>query len=175
MQIKKDHKSIHISMEGALIFIPASLTALILAIICIEFNNSVPIKPDTFLLVLGNLGIAYYISTIINKEHKDNELKVSNCFKELDSLLELVSELRQAITDNKFNDDFASRSMSLISLQISLIKRYLYIEDIHIDKLLSYYKKLNTMLTDSDEIDLNYKHQLLAIEKKVFVIKSEIL
>ena len=121
------------------------------------------------------LYLAYWIASVINKKHKSDELKVNSSFEELDSLLAFISELRKTIDEDKFDDDYSYRAMSLINLQISLICKYPFIETQDKEKLISKYAKLNVMLTDNNEIDMEYKRILLAIEKRVLVIKSVIL
>jgi hypothetical protein len=177
MQIKKDNKLMHISMEGALIFIPASLTALILALICIKFENVINISANTYFVVISNFILAAGILTMINKKQKDNELKISNCFKELDSLHLLITDLRTTLkVPNDFDSDDLTRYMALINLQIYLIKNYKkFIEEEHLIKLTSYYTDLNNKLTGSNTVDDNYKYPLLLIEKRILVIKSKIL
>jgi len=165
----------HISVGYLTAFITAIFMAILLVLLCIKINSEVAIKPDTLLLVAGNFAIAYWISSIINKKHKNNELKISNCFDELDSLLVLINRLRETIKNEEFDDDYSLRSMSLINLQIDLIKQYPFIEDENTNTLFNEYEKLNTYLTGSTNIDDNYKHALLALEKRILVIKSQIL
>jgi len=173
MPINNNHK--HFPLEYWAVFMTSMIMAIILVVLCVHVNNSISIKPDTLLLVGGNFVIAYWISSIINKKHKNNELKISNCFEELDSLLLLLNELRTTIKNDNFDDDYSFRSMSIINLQIDLIKQYSFINKEHMDALFEDYKKLNISLTGESEINDNYKISLLNLEKKILVIKSQIL
>ena len=92
-------------LEYWAVFMTSVILAIILAVLCVHANYSVSIKPDTLLLVGGNFAIAYWIASVINKKHKNNELKISNCFAELDSLLLLLNKLRIAIKDDNFDID----------------------------------------------------------------------
>lgn len=174
MQTSNDNQS-KISLEYWYIFITAIITAIILSALCVKFKSLTTVKLDTLLLIMGNFGIAYWISTVINKKHKDNELKIDNCFEELDNLLKLIIELRDIINTDKFNDDHSYRLMSLLNLQIDLIGKYSFIDKKHQNELTKEYKKLDDKLTGSNTIDSNYKLPLLSIEKRILVIKSEIL
>ncbi|HIP35938.1 MAG TPA: hypothetical protein EYG85_03695 [Crocinitomix sp.] len=173
LKIKQDNSRIF--FEYWSIFMTSVIMAIILSAICIKFKSIFSIKPDTFLLVFGNFGIAYWIASVINKKHKNDELKVNSFFEELDSLLELISDLRKTINQDKFDDDYSYRSMSLINLQIDLIFKYEFIECKDTEELITKYAELNTMLTGNDKIDVEYKRILIAIEKRILVIKSEIL
>jgi hypothetical protein len=135
------------------------------------------LKYDTIINILGNFAIAIYIASIISKKQKNQELKIDNCFKELDSLLDLFSKLRNSImlNNNTLEDDLI-RYLALISLQIQLINKYNFISEVYKDKLNQEYYKLNTYLTEEvDEINKNYKHPLLQLEKIILNIKSNIL
>jgi len=163
------------TLEYWAVFMTSVILAIILAVLCVHVNYSVSLKPDTLLLVGGNFAIAYWIASVINKKHKNNELKISNCFAELDSLLLLLNKLRIAIKDDNFDDDYSFRSMSIINLQIDLIKQYPFIEEEHKDALFEDYQKLNKSLTGETTINDNYKIVLLKLEKRILVIKSQIL
>lgn len=152
-----------------------SLILLVFIDLYINYSNFIPIKADTFVLVLGNILIALWISIIINKKQKSDELKVSNCFEELENLSNLILELRKLVSDNEFTEDSSNRIMSLINLQIDLIKKYDFIDEENIEKLKKYYKDLDANLTNQNTIDDNYKYPLLLLEKKIYVIKSQIL
>lgn len=135
-------------------------------------------KYDTILNILGNFAIAMYIASIISKKQKNQELKIDNCFKELNSLLDLFKELRFSINDNDNNklEDDLIRYLALISLQIQLIKKYNFISDLYKNKLDEQYYELNTYLTEVvDEINQDYKHSLLQLERTILNIKSNIL
>lgn len=164
-----------IPLEYLTVLVTSIFMAIIFTILCIRTNHIISIKPDTLLLVAGNFAIAYWISSIINKKHKNNELKISNCFDELDSLLELLNDLRITLKDNKFDDDYSFRSMSLINLQIDLVNQYSFIEKKHMDTLLEEYQKLDKFLTGQSDINDKYKLSLLNLEKRILVIKSQIL
>lgn len=142
----------------------------------VNFSFSTSLKFDSILIVLGNFLIAIFIASVINKEHKNVELKIDNCFKELDSLLTLFNELRQIINENKFLEDNIIRYDGLISLQIQLIKKYNFVPLEYIEKLDKEYYQLNTFLTEEDnKIDDKYKYALLNMEYYVLNIKSCIL
>lgn len=133
-------------------------------------------KIDSFIILFGNFIIVYFIASSINKKHKNEELKIDNCFQELDSLLILLSDLRTAIKDNTDDlEDFIIRFDSLLSLQIELIKKYSFINDSDKEKLSDYYYALSNHLTGEDTVDENYKISLLRIEETVLNIKSDIL
>lgn len=137
----------------------------------------VELKYDTILNILGNFAIAIYIASIISKKQKNQELKIDNCFKELNSLLDLFKELRSSINNNNNNlEDNLIRYLALISLQIQLIKKYNFISDLYKNKLDEQYYKLDTYLTEVvDEINQDYKHSLLQLERIILNIKSDIL
>lgn len=153
--------------------VPAFLLV-ILNVADVKFQLS--IKFDTILMVIGNFAIAFYIASAINKRLKNEELQINNCFKELDFLQNLLSEIRKSVFDNNTEtQDNITRLMSLIVLQIELIKKYDYIGQIHKDRLFDQYYNLNKNLTDSDTIDQNYKMSLLQLEREILNIKSSIL
>lgn len=141
----------------------------------IKYDLNISIKLDTILIVTANLLIAYWISSIINKKHKNEELKVSNCFKELEYISDLVIELREVIKKKNLEEDNSNRFMSLLNLQIDLINKYKFINDEHKNKLTYLYQKLDIELTSENNINEEYKHTLLFIEKRILVIKSDIL
>jgi len=175
MQIDKKLKILY--MLQILIFIPSIFIIIYLILHCVTFNDIVAIKPDTILILLGNFAIAYYIASIINQKIKKEELVIGNSFEELDYLMKLIIELRDTLQDtNKINIDTSARYISLINLQIDLIKKYSFIEDNHIKKLKQFHSKLDKYLTeDENNINMDYKKQLLFMEKRILVIKSEIL
>ena len=158
-KIKQDNS--RISFEYWAIFMTSVIMAIILSAICIKFKSIFSIKPDTFLLVFGNFGIAYWIASVINKKHKNDELKVNSFFEELDGLFELISDLRKTINENEFNDDYSYRSMSLINLQIDLISKYEFIEREESKELITKYAELDKMLTGNNEINQEYKMILI--------------
>jgi len=164
-----------IPLELTYILITAIITAMILSFSCMTLNKMVTIKPDTFLIVLGNFGIAYWIASVINKKHKTDELKIHSCFEELNNLEKLISNLRETIKKEKHDDEYINRVKSLINLQIDLVSKYKFIQNEHIIKLKEEYRTLDYMLTGENQIQENYKLSLLSIEKKALVIKSEIL
>lgn len=160
--------------------IPALITAFflisIVAISCTNYTQFTFPKSDSFLIVFGNLAIAIYIATIINKKNKNEELKIDSCFKEIDQLLKLIKLLRRSVNkDYQISDDSSFRLMSLISLQIDLIKNYNFINNDHLDKLDQYYRELDQNITGSDIVSEVYLQTLLQIEKRLLVIKSDIL
>ena len=134
-------------------------------------------KIDSLIMILGNFGIAFYIAHVINKKNKNEELKIDNCFQELDHLLKLISELRCEIQSSKEEtlNDALIRFTSLIMLQIELIGKYDFINLSHKTKLTTQYSKLDIELTGDNEIDVNYKQSLLQLERTVLNIKSDIL
>lgn len=164
-----------IPLELTYILITAIITAMILSFSCMTLNKMVTIKPNTFLIVLGNFGIAYWIASVINKKHKTDELKIHSCFEELNNLEKLISNLRETIKKEKHDDEYINRVKSLINLQIDLVSKYEFIQNEHIIKLKEEYRTLDYMLTGENQIQENYKLSLLSIEKKALVIKSEIL
>jgi len=164
-----------IPLELTYILITAIITAMILSFSCMTLNKMVTIKLDTFLIVLGNFGIAYWIASVINKKHKTDELKIHSCFEELNNLEKLISNLRETIKKEKHDDEYINRIKSLINLQIDLVSKYKFIQNEHIIKLKEEYRTLDYMLTGENQIQENYKLSLLSIEKKALVIKSEIL
>ena len=93
-------------------------------------------------------------------------------------MLDLFKELRFSINDNDNNklEDDLIRYLALISLQIQLIKKYNFISDLYKNKLDEQYYELNTYLTEVvDEINQDYKHSLLQLERTILNIKSNIL
>lgn len=165
----------------SLFVLPSIITALVLIglflVFCFDntlFNFKLP-KSDSFLIVVGNFLIAYYIAQIINKKHKNEELKIHSCFNEIDQLLKLIKDLKKAIKKNKIKDDDSTRFMTLILLQIDLISNYKFVKNVHTDKLMEYYNKLDNTITGTDTVLEEYQFYLLQIEKKVLVIKSDIL
>lgn len=139
----------------------------------------IELKYDTILGILGNLMIAVYIASVISKKQKNDELKIDNCFKELNHLLCLLNELRTHIMDeqeeNKL-DDIKIRYMSLISLQIELVKKYKFIPKHFNDKLAEHYRNLDKSLTSENTIcHEDYKHSSLQLERVILNIKSNIL
>lgn len=129
--------------------------------------------------------IALYIASIITKKQKNQELRIDNCFKELDCLLNLINELRSSLNDNsnstndsgilQTKEDDIRRYLSLISLQIELIKKYEFISHDFKDKLFAEYYIFDGHLTGSDEINFEYKHSALQLERIILNIKSNIL
>jgi|GEM_PF-6226219 len=157
-----------------LTIVPALVMALFLTL-GIDLNIIIDIKADTIILVLGNLAIAVYIASILNKGHRNYELKVENCFKELMSLEEYLKTLRE-MSNKLLKDDYTlNRHSSLINLQISLISKYSFINKTDINKLKEYYLQLNIELTGKDTVDQNYRNTILQFEKRILVIKSSIL
>ena len=141
-----------------------------------DINITINAKIDTFALIFGNFLIAYFIAAAITKKHKDTELKITNCFKELDYLLNLVYALRTEIkANNDTLEDFIVRFDSLSSLQIELIKKYSFINSNSKRKLSDEHYKLSKSLTDDSTINDDYKIYLLRIEEIVLNIKSNIL
>ncbi len=131
----------------------------------------IDISLNTVILVAGNFMIAYYVASIINTKNKGQELLVERCFKELESLDEYLNSL-QTKKDDEF---FINRNLSLINLQISLLNKYNFIKQEDMKKLKTYYKRLKNELTESNNIDENYKNTIMQIEKRLLVIKSNIL
>jgi len=159
------------TIDNIIVIIPIVLMVLLIN----DVNISVNIKADTIILVLGNLAIAVYIASVLNKKYKNNELKLENCFKELISLEELLQTLR-TIDNTLIQDDYIlNRHTSLIRLQVSLISKYIFIDKKDIEKLLQYTSKLDEELTGDSVIDNNYKNTILQFEKRILVIKSNIL
>ena len=148
---------------------------------------------DSIILVFGNLFIAIYIASVINKKHKNNELRIDTCFNELENLSVLLIELRSKIektmkanfvfnlqiTSNEIKldklEDHLIRYTSLISLQIELINKYEFVCNDYKERLKSLYYNLQKELTSEDTIHQNYKRTILQIEKTILNIKSEIL
>ena len=152
------------------------ITPIVLMVLLInDINISLKIKADTIILVLGNLAIAVYIASVLNKKHKNHELKLENCFKELISLEKLLQTLR-TIDNTRIQDDYVlNRHTSLIRLQVRLISKYTFINKQDIEKLLQYTSKLDEELTGGSVVDSNYKNIILQFEKRILVIKSNIL
>lgn len=149
--------------------------ALMVVLVNSDFTISLNVKADTFLLVLGNFTVAIYIASVLNKEHKKNELKIENCFKELLSLEKLIDSLR-TLDDIPLQDDYAlNRYTSLIRLQISLISKYPFVNEEDIKKLDDYMSSLDEELTGKEVINQNYKNTIVQFEKRILVIKSNIL
>lgn len=148
-----------------------------------DFTSSLKLVPielkyDTLFNFVGNLFIAMYIASVIAKKQKNVELKIDNCFKELDSLLDLLKELRNFVIANNTDnlEDNLIRYLALISLQIQLVKKYNFIIQSSKDKLDEQYYELNTYLTEEvNEINQEYKYSLLQLEKTILNIKSNIL
>lgn len=140
------NKEISIYLKKHYICVMLIFALILFVIFKIEYS----LKADTLLLVFGNFSIAYWISTKINKKHKNEELIVNNCFEELNSFMTLITDLRKTIKDKEFDDDYSKRAMSLFNLQIDLIGKYNFIKEEH-------------------------KSKLIQLEKKILVIKSEIL
>lgn len=151
------------------------ISSFIISIACLNFRFH--ITGDTVIQVLGNVLIAYYITNLITKKQKTEELNINRCFIELDNLTQLTNDIRN-ILDKKLNinDDFKQilRLFSLLSLQIELIKKYTFISEESKNNLGSFYNTLNDMVT-GDELNEEYDLILLKIEQKVLVIKSSIL
>lgn len=146
------------------------LSVLMLALlVCINI-----IKADTALLILGNFAIAYWISIVINKKNRNEELHIKNCFDELDALLIRLCGLRKICNKDPESDNDILRILSLINLQIDLIEKYKFIDNKHTEKLKKQYNQLNTNLTD-DPKNKDYNLNLLTLEKEILVIKSDIL
>lgn len=158
-----------------LVTITIALVVVIVTLLNSHINITLNAKIDSFIIVLGNLIVASFIAFAITKRHKNEELKINNCFKELDYLLELLVILRTKINENEDMIDNITRFDSLISLQIQLIKKYSFINEKYNEELSDEYYKLNISLTDSDTIDDNYKMALLRIEEIILNIKSDIL
>lgn len=116
----------------------------------------------------------------ILKTKNNNELKIDNCFKELDHLLCLINELRDCISKFKSKkeelEDIKIRYLSLISLQIQLVKNYTFISKEFNDKLDEHYRGLDKSLTGDNDIDCEkYKYFSLQLEKTILNVKSKIL
>lgn len=159
------------TIDNIIVIIPIVLMVLLIN----DINISLNIKADTIILVLGNLAIAVYIASVLNKKYKNHELKLENCFKELISLEELLQTLR-TIDNTLIQDDYIlNRHTSLIRLQVSLISKYTFINEKDIEKLLQYTSKLDEELTGGSVVDSNYKNTILQFEKRILVIKSNIL
>jgi hypothetical protein len=140
----------------------------------INLNFDLNIKIDTIVLVFGNLLIAVYITAVLNKKHKNYELKIESCYKELDRLEDFLKILRETppLVPNEY---IINRQSSLVNLQISLISKYNFIKDGHIKKLKNYYTSLDKELTGDNTVDQNYMNTILQFEKRILVIKSDIL
>jgi len=144
----------------------------IIIFIIIVFNISFNVRLDSIILVLGNFAIAYYIAKKITKLQKTEELKITNCFKELDYLQKLIAELKNEISKKERDLD---RIISLIMLQIELIKNYNFISEKSQNKIFAQFIHLEKQLTGENDIDEGYKFSLLQIERSILRIKSEIL
>jgi len=128
------------------------------------------ISLNTILLVCGNFLIAYYVASIINTKNKSQELLLERCFKELEYLDIFLNLLQEKITD----DFTVNKNLSLISLQISLLSKYDFVKQEDTDKLTKYYRQLKNELTGST-IENNYKNTIMQIEKRLLVVKNNIL
>ena len=158
-----------------LVAITIALVVVIVTLLNSHIDITFNAKIDSLIIVFGNLIVASFIAFAITKRHKNEELKIGNCFKELDNLLELLAMLRTKIAKNKDLIDNITRFDSLTSLQIQLIKKYSFINEKYKEELSDEYYKLNISLTDSDIINDNYKMALLRIEEIILNIKSDIL
>lgn len=139
------------------------------------FKFDLTVKVDTVLTVLGNLAIAYFIAKKITKSLKTEELKISNCFKELDYLQSFINDLRNDLNKNGTSADI-NRMTSLIMLQIELIKKYFFISEQSKEKIFKQFQHLEKQLTeDENKLDERYKFSLLQIERTILNIKSNIL
>jgi len=165
--IKNEH------IQNFIVILPIILMVIFLNL-GINLNFDMNIKIDTIILVIGNLLIAVYIASVLNKRHKNYELKIENCYKELDRLEDYLKTLREMPTLIP-DEGIINRHSSLVNLQISLITKYSFIKKEHIDKLKKYYSDLDKELSGSNSIDINYKNTILLFEKRILVIKSDIL
>lgn len=114
-------------IDNIIAITPITIYVLLLGL-GIDLNFTLDIKIDTIVLVLGNLAIAVYIAAVLNKNHRNHELKIDNCFKELVSLEALIKELRECKSTKIQNDNFLNRISSLTRLQIDLISKYPFIQ-----------------------------------------------
>lgn len=155
-----------------------AITPIVLMVLFINLDINLNIdwnlKIDTLLIIFGNFAIAFYIASIINTKNKNHELKIENCYKELESLEKYLENL-SSIDIKKPDEHLVNRYSSLINLQIDLIRNYAFIKNEHINTLKKHYASLNKELTDSNTINENFKNTILLIEKRILVIKSDIL
>ena len=163
--------------KNKLVFI---LVLFILSFFLFKVELKINIKCDmlnTLLSIGGNFIIALYIASVITKKQKDNELKINNCFQELDNLIKIIDKLRHSIKKNNVStlDDDIIRYSSLISLQIQLINKYEYVKKEHKDNLLRHYGCLDKDLSQENNINDHYKMSLLQLERQILNIKSSIL
>lgn len=145
----------------------------VLILIVNIFDISFNLKIDSLVMVLGNFTIAYYIAKKITKSQKTEELKINNCFKELDYLQQLITELKNGIKTKCEHD--ITRGISLIMLQIELIKNYSFVPYEIQEKIFNQFKLLEKQLTGEDTIDEGYMFSILQIERTILNIKSKIL
>lgn len=158
--------------ENIIAITPVILMVLLLNL-GINLNIDWNFKGDSFIIIIGNLLIAVYIASVINKKHKNEELKIEACFKELITLDEYVRELRE--TTKIQDDSLLNRYPSLMRLTIELVSKYNFINNEDIDKLTSLMSILDSELTGDNIVNENYKNTLLQIEKRIIVTKSNIL
>ena len=170
-------------LEKRLVIYQILIILLVPILFFISSNISIQhsIKLDSFILVFGNFLIAYYITSILSKKNKNEELLVSSCFTELDYLLQLIEELRTNLNDETvttkevYLEDILNRYTSLLILQSALIEKYNFIDNSSNEKLKTQLVKLEVLLTAEDKPDEDYKFQLLQVERTILNIKSEIL
>lgn len=162
------------TIDNIIAISPVALYAIFVGL-GIDLNITLDIKLDTIVLVLGNLAIALFITAVLSRRHKNQELKIENCFKELVSFEELIKELREIDNTLMQNDSFLNRITSLTRLQIELISKYPFIQENDIQTLKKWSSQLDKELTGSQTVDQNYKNTIVQIEKRILVIKSNIL
>jgi len=170
-------------LEKRLVIYQIFIILLVPILFFISSNISIQhsIKLDSFILIFGNFLIAYYITSILSKKNKNEELLVSSCFTELDYLLQLIEELRSnlnntEITENEaLQEDILNRYTSLLILQSALIEKYKFIDNHSNEKLKNQVISLEILLTDEETPNPDYKFQLLQVERTILNIKSEIL
>ena len=164
--------------ENLLAITPAILMAILLNT---DIDISMLPKIDTILLIFGNFAIAYYISVQINKKHKNEDQLKENCFKELDYILDLISDFRdkvEEIDEDTYTatEDVIVRFDSILSLQIELLKKYSFIDTKLNEQLFKHYYALNRYITENtNTIHKDYKIALLRLEETIINIKSSIL
>ncbi len=149
--------------------LPAFLMAIFFGL---GIDLDMDIKIDTVLIVLGNFSIAYYIASIINTKNKHEELTIDRSFKEI----EYLEGFLQVLLKNDIQEYEINKNLSFINLQISLMEKYTFIKKEDTAKLKTYYRVLNKELTgDANNIDQNYKNTISLMEKRLLVIKNNIL
>ncbi len=150
-------------------FLPAFLMAIFFGL-GIDLNMNIRI--DTILIVLGNFSIAYYIASIINTKNKHVELMIDRSFKEI----EYLEGFLQVLLKEDIQEYEINKNLSFINLQISLMEKYIFIKKEDTTKLKMYYRTLNQELTeDIDNINQNFKNTISQMEKRLLVIKNNIL